>query len=506
MPKMAAADEVTVNVNLEAEQALLGAMLLEGVVADDVIEKTTARVFYMESHRTLFNTIRDLRARGAAVDLVTLTEHMTKMNTIEAIGGASYISALANRVPTAKNYEHYLKILIEKAALRDIADSAAIIRTHTNAGNLEAAVEAMKQGLEETAVALEGRRLRPILISLADVEPQQTRWLWKPYIPLDCITILEGDPKTGKTWLALAITAAITRGWPLPGETAETVARQPANVLYMTGEDSLAMTLRPRLEKAGADLSRVRVIEGIQLPNGKTKLDVSMQDIDQLSQALDEVKPAMMIVDPLAAFLGPKVNSSKFEEVRPVLKGIAKLTEDYGCSCLLIRHLSKGSKDRAIYRGQGSIDFTAAARSVLMVGRDPHKPETRTMAHSVCNLAKEGPSQAFAITDEGKFEWAGETETTAAELAAPEFVDLEEKGARAEAKEWLKAALAGGARPAREMEDEATAMSIATATLKRARKELNIQASRKGNAWYWELPKTKTDHREGVQGYQETLM
>ena len=477
-----------IQANLDAEQALLGSMLLDAGVADSVIARITEDAFYSEPHRMVFKAIQAVRVQGGAVDIVTIMEALRQAGTLELVGGASYISVLGNSVPNVEHWEDHLKIVQEKATFRALKAEALRLQELADAGDIHKALEAIERAQAEAAAMIEGGRDRARVVNLAGVEAQETRWLWRPYIPLDCITILEGDPKTGKTWAALAITAAITRGYPLPGEDGKPVARMPGNVLYLTAEDSLSMTLRPRLEKGNADLSRVNVLEGKISADGKTVVPVTMQDLDILAQTLERYRPVLVVIDPMAAFLGTNVNANRFEQVRPVLAGVTRLAEVYGCAVLLIRHLSKGPKDRAIYKGQGSIDFTAAARSVLMVGKDPNIPGQRVMVHNLCNVAKEGPAQSFVITDEGALEWAGVTDITGDELVAPVMVDVEERGSRAEAKEFLLKALANGRQLATDMEEARKAHDIADRTLKRARQDLNIQVYRDGKAWYWELP------------------
>lgn len=477
-----------IQANLDAEQALLGSMLLDAGVADSVIARIKEDAFYSEPHRMVFKAIQAVRAQGGAVDIVTIVEALRQAGTLELVGGATYISVLGNSVPNVEHWEDHLKIVQEKATFRALKAEALRLQELADAGDIHKALEAIERAQAEAAAMIEGGRDRARVVNLAGVEAQETRWLWRPYIPLDCITILEGDPKTGKTWAALAITAAITRGYPLPGEDGKPVARMPGNVLYLTAEDSLSMTLRPRLEKGNADLSRVNVLEGKISADGKTVVPVTMQDLDILAQTLERYRPVLVVIDPMAAFLGTNVNANRFEQVRPVLAGVTRLAEVYGCAVLLIRHLSKGPKDRAIYKGQGSIDFTAAARSVLMVGKDPNIPGQRVMVHNLCNVAKEGPAQSFVITDEGALEWAGVTDITGDELVAPVMVDVEERGSRAEAKEFLLKALANGRQPATDMEEARKAHDIADRTLKRARQDLNIQVYRDGKAWYWELP------------------
>jgi hypothetical protein len=463
-------------------------MLLDAGVADSVIARITEDAFYSEPHRMVFKAIQAVRAQGGAVDIVTIMEALRQAGTLELVGGATYISVLGNSVPNVEHWEDHLKIVQEKATFRALKAEALRLQELADAGDIHKALEAIERAQAEAAAMIEGGRDRARVVNLAGVEAQETRWLWRPYIPLDCITILEGDPKTGKTWAALAITAAITRGYPLPGEDGKPVARMPGNVLYLTAEDSLSMTLRPRLEKGNADLSRVNVLEGKISADGKTVVPVTMQDLDILAQTLERYRPVLVVIDPMAAFLGTNVNANRFEQVRPVLAGVTRLAEVYGCAVLLIRHLSKGPKDRAIYKGQGSIDFTAAARSVLMVGKDPNIPGQRVMVHNLCNVAKEGPAQSFVITDEGALEWAGVTDITGDELVAPVMVDVEERGSRAEAKEFLLKALANGRQLATDMEEARKAHDIADRTLKRARQDLNIQVYRDGKAWYWELP------------------
>jgi hypothetical protein len=463
-------------------------MLLDAGVADSVIARIKEDAFYSEPHRMVFKAIQAVRAQGGAVDIVTIVEALRQAGTLELVGGATYISVLGNSVPNVEHWEDHLKIVQEKATFRALKAEALRLQELADAGDIHKALEAIERAQAEAAAMIEGGRDRARVVNLAGVEAQETRWLWRPYIPLDCITILEGDPKTGKTWAALAITAAITRGYPLPGEDGKPVARMPGNVLYLTAEDSLSMTLRPRLEKGNADLSRVNVLEGKISADGKTVVPVTMQDLDILAQTLERYRPVLVVIDPMAAFLGTNVNANRFEQVRPVLAGVTRLAEVYGCAVLLIRHLSKGPKDRAIYKGQGSIDFTAAARSVLMVGKDPNIPGQRVMVHNLCNVAKEGPAQSFVITDEGALEWAGVTDITGDELVAPVMVDVEERGSRAEAKEFLLKALANGRQLATDMEEARKAHDIADRTLKRARQDLNIQVYRDGKAWYWELP------------------
>jgi hypothetical protein len=339
--------------------------------------------------------------------------------------------------------------------------------------------------------------IRPIVTCLADVEGEEVEWLWYPFIPLGKLTILEGDPGTGKTWLALQIAANVSTGNPFPSPDGVPRGwRTPGNVVYLTGEDGLADTLKPRLERLGADTSRIFVVEGWASIDPETGEEsqgtVTLQHLPILRQVLEEIRPQLLVIDPIQAYLGMGVDMHKANEVRPVLTGIAKLAEEFQVAVLLIRHLAKAQQNKAIYKGLGSIDFTAAARSVLLVGLHPDDERKRIVAQSKNSLAPKGNSMAFEITEEGFF-WCGATSISAEALLIPPRTE-EEKSAIDEAMEFLREALADGARPAEEILREARKAGISERTLHRAKTQLGIKVKRigtpgkrGGGSWYWDL-------------------
>ncbi|MDP2726169.1 MAG: AAA family ATPase, partial [Dehalococcoidia bacterium] len=207
---------------------------------------------------------------------------------------------------------------------------------------------------------------RPVVVRLDSVTPEQVEFLWHPYIPLGKLTILEGDPGLGKSWLALAIAAAISRGVKLPGATDPW---GPADILLLSAEDGLADTITPRLDAMGADRGRITAITGIATDKGERGFSLA-EHLDLLEEVLTQYRPIFVILDPLVSFLGAGVDMYRANEVRAILAPLASLAERCRAAILAIRHLTKSGRDKAIYRGQGNIDFVAAARSVILAGKE----------------------------------------------------------------------------------------------------------------------------------------
>lgn len=230
------------------------------------------------------------------------------------------------------------------------------------------------------------------LINMEDVEVKEVEWLWYPYIPYGKITILQSDPGTGKTTLMLQLAAWLSKGEALPLAEKEST---PINIIYQTAEDGLEDTIKPRLLKSGADCSKILVID-------ESEGELSMND-ERLEEAINKTGAKLVILDPIQAYVGSNVDLNRANEIRPVLKQLGVVSEKYNCAIVLIGDMNKLSNSKSTYRGLGSIDFQATARSVLIVGRLKDKPSIRIKN----SLAQEGKQMAFEIDEQG-FRWIGE--------------------------------------------------------------------------------------------------
>jgi len=315
------------------------------------------------------------------------------------------------------------------------------------------------------------------LISMSDIQAEAVKWLWYPYLPRGKITIVQGDPGEGKTTLVLALTALLTTGRPLPESN---VPVPPMNVIYQTAEDGLADTIKPRLTAMGADCSRVLVID-------ESKKELTLRD-ERLEEAVKETGAGLIVLDPLQAYLGDGVDMHRANEVRPVFKKLCAMAERTGCAVVLIGHMNKMQGAKSSYRGLGSIDFRAAARSVLLVGRSKENPELRIIAHDKSSLAPEGASIAFELNPETGFQWKGCCDITADELLSGTGC-VQTKTTLME--DALKELLRNGPVSAEDIQKRADEMSVSQRTLMIAKKNLGVLSERQCGRWLWRLPESR---------------
>ena len=308
------------------------------------------------------------------------------------------------------------------------------------------------------------------LIQMSSVQAEEVKWLWSPYVPLGKLTIVQGDPGEGKTTLVLAVIASLTRGEALP-ECAE--AAPPMTVIYQTAEDGLADTIKPRLEAMGADCSRVFVID-------ESRKELSMLD-ERLEKAIHETGARLVVLDPMQAYLGSDVDMHRANEIRPILKRVAAMAEQNNCAVILVGHMNKAQGLKAGYRGLGSIDFRAAARSVLLVGRTKDDPSVRIMAQDKNSLAPEGRSMSFALGEDG-FRWLGCVDATVDDvlcgMARAESKTVQMENALRELLED------GDGIPSDELAAYAESLGISERTLKIAKKNLGVASERRGGRWF----------------------
>lgn len=263
------------------------------------------------------------------------------------------------------------------------------------------------------------------LIRASEVQPRSIRWLWFGYIPLGHLTLAEGDPGIGKTNVMVSdLPARLSRGDAMPGSSENVLS---GNSIILSAEDSPEDTIVPRLLAAGADLTKVHIIQSVT-EGGKERLANLSRDVALLREAITKHQARLIVIDPLNAYLGD-VDSHKDASIRQVLTPLSQLAQETGAAIVGIRHLTKAA-GVALHRGIGSVGYTAAARSVLQFGRDPENYDSprRIVAVVKSNITQRPPSLAYHLEgveiqagqdriSASKVIWEGEVLFTADDLA-----------------------------------------------------------------------------------------
>ena len=345
------------------------------------------------------------------------------------------------------------------------------------------------ESLIEDAPALVGD---PVLHNLGDVEPEEISWLWNNRIPYGKITMLDGDPGLGKSWCSYAIAASVTKGISLPGDNRKL---KPSSVLLLTAEDDPADTIRPRIDSVGGDATQVEVLSGCINSDGQERHLSLVDNLGALEKAFSRKKFSLLIIDPLNAYLGGGIDTYNDADIRTVLAPLNKLAAKYRVAVLCIRHLTKTKGGNALYRGQGSIAYIAAARMAHLVAKHPDKSNIRVIACTKVNIAKPPKSMSFEIDDLGVFHWRGEVDIDADALIQASCVNVKDSTLE-DAKQFLFDLLWDNPLSAKEVFVQGEDAGFSRRTLERAKKDMKITSKRNGKSWAWQLPKNANESRE----------
>lgn len=324
---------------------------------------------------------------------------------------------------------------------------------------------------------------RAVTRCIAEIPAETLAWLWPGRIPLGKLTILSGDPGLGKSLVTLAITTAVSRGAPWP--CGEGIA-QVADAVLVSAEDDPADTIRPRLEAAGADLSRIHVLDAVEYTDENGVLHRrpwNFTDIEALDARLVELseESRLLIVDPLSAYLAG-IDSHKNSDVRALLAPLAEMAARRRVAVLCVSHLNKSSGP-AMYRTSGSLAFVAAARAVYAVAKDQDDPSRRLVLPVKCNLAKDSTGLAYRIGSPSGVpvvEWEPEPVTISAEEALTIQADGDERGEMQGAAEWLRELLAEGPMTRQAVQDECREAGFSWRTVQRAMHSAGVESHRGG--------------------------
>jgi len=374
------------------------------------------------------------------------------------------------------------------------------------------AIRAEIEKLADSAEVVQGPGPRARIVRLADVAPTKLEFLWPGRLPLGKLTLLAGDPNLGKSLVTLDLAARVSTGTPWPDRRDQ--PNPPGGVVLLSAEDDVADTIRPRLDVARADVTKIVALQGVEYRNAETgrrgirAFNLEF-DLPELEHAIRQTADCRLIViDPISSYLG-RTDSHRNAEVRGVLAPLAELAARHRVAMLAVTHLTKNYGGKAMYRPTGSLAFMAAARAAWLVVKDPKEHGRRLLLPVKANLTRDPTGLAYSVESRtlpgigeiGVVAW----EDGIVELSADDAIAIElDQGRGAataldEAAEWLREVLSHGPVEVRRVEADAKACGLSVRTIRRAKREIGAIARKEsfGGGWSWALP------AEGGQGAEE---
>ena len=313
------------------------------------------------------------------------------------------------------------------------------------------------------------------------IKQKKVDWLWYQYIPYGKITVMQGDPGEGKSTFMLNIAALISKGEAMPDGYC---CPKPQNIIYQTSEDDLSDTVKPRLLAAGADCSMIAYIIDEECP-------LTLED-GRIEKAIRETHARLFILDPLQAYVSQHYELFSAGRIRQQLQKLSVIAAKYRCAVVIIGHMNKASGEKNLYRGLGTIDIAAIARSVLMISRDKKDPTVRYMFPVKSSLAPEGPMVAFSLNEKNGVRWLGQYDLDTARVSDFDCI----KGKKELAIETISNMLEFRDVRSVEILNKLQIMGVSERTIQLAKKQLGVTSYRVKGAWFWHLEDTSYEKRD----------
>jgi len=373
-----------------------------------------------------------------------------------------------------------------------------------------ATTSALDAGIRTGEVVSSGdaraRTVELVVRRASDIKPEPIDWLWPGRVAIGKLTMLAGEPGLGKSQLTCWVSAAVTTGGRWPGNEG---TASIGSAIILSAEDDAADTVRPRLDAAGADVSRVYIVSAVRVDDGSRRSFNIQADLVLLEQEIKRIGDVrLVVIDPVSSYLG-RVDSHKNAELRAVLEPIGEMASRMGVAVVAVTHLSKGGSGGANNRIIGSIAFVAAARAAFIVCRDPDDSERRLFLPTKNNLGREGDGIGFRVgvqlTPSGILAPSIFWDADPVKMSADDVLAAGDRGevtSGDEAEDFLRDLLVAGPVPTKTVKAEAGAAELSWATVRRAKDRIGVRAVKAKEAdggWLWTLAEVEDVHAE-VEG------
>ncbi len=328
---------------------------------------------------------------------------------------------------------------------------------------------------------------------MSEIKEVDFDWIWHRRIARGMATIIEGDPEAGKSYITQMIAARVHNGEPLPCEE-KGIPTVKGPVVYFDLENKRDTVTIKRLRWNGFEPSTMKHFHQIEAM-------FSLGDPDAMArvyEVLEEIKPVLVVFDTMNTYLG-KANTSQGAEAQQIfVSGFNGIAKRFNCGVVVLRHLTKGARDKAIYMGQGNIALMGVARFALLCSKHPEDPDMRVLASNKNNNTKRSRTIEYRIIDaatkeereKSKLIFEGFNDYTADEIVSAKPEDNKEE--KNEAQNFLREVLDDGQMDLHKVHKMADSRGIAERTLQRAASSLRIIKKSKGfgkdRVTLWELP------------------
>jgi replicative DNA helicase len=417
--------------NIEAEQSVLGAILLENEAISPAIENLAPDDFYKEAHKQIFLAMLDLYGKSEPIDLITLTEQLSKKEVLEKVGGASYLSSIASMVPTAANTKHYSKIVKEKATLRNLITTATEIIT--TAYDSEQNVNEVLDQAESKIFSISETMVKQSYVHVKDVLKDTIEMVDKLYNKKELITglptgfmdldeattgfhpgdliVIGARPGMGKTAFCLNVVtnAAISDKRPIAVFSLEMTKEQL--VLRMICSEAEVDSKAVRSGYHSKEDYRKLVNSAGRLADAPIYIDDSFNtvlDIRAKSRRLkSEHGLGLIVIDYLQLMSGTS-NIAREQVISEISRSLKALAKDLSVPIIVISQLNRSCEMRgtdkrpliADLRESGAIEQDADI--ILFLYRGEYYPDVKDAEAGMAelNIAKQrnGPTKRIKLS------------------------------------------------------------------------------------------------------------
>ena len=439
--------------NIEAEQSILGGVLIENYAVNKVMEVLAPDDFYRESHRKIYKALIDLSERDEPADLITLTNELKNNGHLDSVGGASYIASLIDSVPTAANIEYYVKIVKEKAILRKLIQTSTeiITQSYEDRGDVEGFLDEAERAIFD----ISENRVRPSFYPIKDVVKDSFKILERLYEKKELVTgvpsgfkeldrltagfqpsdliIVAGRPSMGKTAFCLNIAqyAAIQKKIPIAIFSLE-MSKEQLGIRMLCSEAHVEGTKLRSGFLSESDWPRLTIAAG-NLSDASIYIDdTAALTILELRAKARRLKTeqgglGMVIIDYLQLMKGRTRVESRQQEISEISRSLKALSKELSIPVIAVSQLSRKTEERTGNRPQlsdlresGAIEQDADL--ILFIYRDEiyNRSEdnpNKGKAEIIIGKQRNGPTGKVDLAFLDKFTtfkelYKGETENT----------------------------------------------------------------------------------------------